>query len=49
MLLILCAGAKTPGILLSKVQWFSLLTAAVMARNYIRDKFSCCLNVHVNK
>lgn len=43
------SGAKTPGIPLSKEQWFSLLTAAVMARNSIHDKCSHCLNVQANK
>lgn len=45
MLLILCVGAKTPGIPPSKVQWFSLLTAAVMACNCLRSRFSLCLEM----
>ena len=45
MLLILCVGAKTPGIPPSKVQWFSLLTAAVMACNCPRSRFSLCLEM----
>lgn len=49
MVLILCVGAKTPGIPPSKVQWFSLLTTVVIARNCVRDKCSHCLNVQANK